>query len=431
MSGSGCCGAGDLLMTSQVYSHVVGEGVRTEVCDYCLARPGVYAEMESVSTLRRCSRCQVTYYCGRDCQKSSWREHREECLYLQKMKPRVPSDTVRLIIRILLKTGRDEPETLPNGSVRKFSDLMTHEADVLASPVRVDAFNYFLKIIQLCFGSDRFQPKLVFQVYCRILINSVEITDDFQESIGTGLFLALSSIDHSCRPNANVVFKGRSVEVRALESIPAQALENTRITYISSLYNTTERRKILKEQFYFTCNCRFCVDDCPSLAPTLSCSGCSALVVISDPTCQQCHVSLSESRLKDYFSWSDRTETLLSQENCPTSDILSAFKSGLSICSETDNLMIKIAEETQKRSLATGDMDQYVMATQTLLVAHRLFYPPNSIILWNSLALLSKALFSLEKIEEGRKVFGEALNILKFTYGEEHFLHKYMLSYVL
>lgn len=93
--------------------------------------------------------------------------------------------------------------------------------------------------------------------------------------------------------------------------------------------------------------------------------------------------------------------------------------------------MIKIAEETQKRSLATGDMDQYVMATQTLLVAHRLFYPPNSIILWNSLALLSKALFSLEKIEEGRKVFGEALNILKLTYGEEHFLHKYMLSYVL
>ena len=76
-------------------------------------------------------------------------------------------------------------------------------------------------------------------------------------------------------------------------------------------------------------------------------------------------------------------------------------------------------------------MDMYVLATKTLLVSQRIFHPANSIILWSSLALLSKALFSLEKIEEGRKVFAEALDILKLTYGEEHFLHKYMLSFVI
>ena len=148
--------------------------------------------------------------------------------------------------------GRDEWEPLPDGKKRKFSDLMSHETEIMTDSARVEAFNYFLKTIQLCFGEERFQPKLVFQglrswclflfprrlllfihallgnlflysylhilvnifektwfqvwactnrinndldqVYCRILINSVEITDDFQESIGTGIFLALRKI---------------------------------------------------------------------------------------------------------------------------------------------------------------------------------------------------------------------------------------------
>ena len=31
-------------------------------------------------------------------------------------------------------------------------------------------------------------------MYCKILINSVDITDDMQESVGTGLYLALRQI---------------------------------------------------------------------------------------------------------------------------------------------------------------------------------------------------------------------------------------------
>jgi hypothetical protein len=29
---------------------------------------------------KQCSRCKVTYYCGRDCQKDHWRIHKKECL---------------------------------------------------------------------------------------------------------------------------------------------------------------------------------------------------------------------------------------------------------------------------------------------------------------------------------------------------------------
>ena len=52
---------GDLVLSSEVYSHVVNGKVRSEVCDHCLIRPGIYSEIQPVSILRRCSSCQVLY----------------------------------------------------------------------------------------------------------------------------------------------------------------------------------------------------------------------------------------------------------------------------------------------------------------------------------------------------------------------------------
>ena len=53
--------------------------------------------------LRRCTGCLVVYYCGRSCQKSGWNEHKGECQNLVKVRPNIPSDSVRLIARIILK----------------------------------------------------------------------------------------------------------------------------------------------------------------------------------------------------------------------------------------------------------------------------------------------------------------------------------------
>ncbi|KIJ45651.1 hypothetical protein M422DRAFT_59805 [Sphaerobolus stellatus SS14] len=47
------------------------------VCDNC----GV--EESSQNQLKLCSRCKVTQYCGRDCQKSHWRAHEPVCRHTQ------------------------------------------------------------------------------------------------------------------------------------------------------------------------------------------------------------------------------------------------------------------------------------------------------------------------------------------------------------
>lgn len=44
-----------------------------EMCDGCRK------EVETSSELKRCSRCRVAHYCGADCQKRAWAEHKKGC----------------------------------------------------------------------------------------------------------------------------------------------------------------------------------------------------------------------------------------------------------------------------------------------------------------------------------------------------------------
>ena len=49
----------------------------------------------------------------------------------------------------------------------------------------------------------------ILEIYGRVLINSFNIMDDEYQPIGIGLYLAASVFDHSCNPNAAVVFSGK------------------------------------------------------------------------------------------------------------------------------------------------------------------------------------------------------------------------------
>lgn len=51
-------------------------------------------------------------------------------------------------------------------------------------------------------------------------VNSFSICDQELHSIGTGIYLAASVVDHSCKPNAVVTFEGTTLIMRALETLP-------------------------------------------------------------------------------------------------------------------------------------------------------------------------------------------------------------------
>lgn len=52
-------------------------------------------------------------------------------------------------------------------------------------------------------------------------VNSFSISDDEFRALGTGVYLAASVVDHSCKPNAVAIFQGTTISIRVTEKIPS------------------------------------------------------------------------------------------------------------------------------------------------------------------------------------------------------------------
>ena len=90
-----------------------------------------------------------------------------------------------------------------------------------------------------------------------------------------GIYLGASIVDHSCCPNANVIFEGRNIVIRALTDIPEHKCSrndkkcelegqldmatNVRISYLDVMDHTLVRQKKLLDQYYFLCQCNRCL----------------------------------------------------------------------------------------------------------------------------------------------------------------------------
>jgi hypothetical protein len=69
--------------------------------------------------------------------------------------------------------------------------------------------------------------------------------------------LALSN--HSCDPNAVIIFDGRHVSLRTLN--PIKTGEQIFISYVDPTQTRQMRRAELQERYFFSCECRRCRDD--------------------------------------------------------------------------------------------------------------------------------------------------------------------------
>lgn len=102
---------------------------------------------------------------------------------------------------------------------------------------------------------------LVTEIRNKICINGMSIDDQLLHSIGSGLYIAASVYDHSCRPNASRTFTGNTLTIRATERIPA----GTRIfiSYDDPAKIKRERKEFLSSHFFFDCTCDRCVNQTP------------------------------------------------------------------------------------------------------------------------------------------------------------------------
>ena len=218
----------------QPFCQVVSAEVRKSTCDFCLSPDSL-----SSMSFQKCSGCKFVYYCSVTCQRKAWKSyHRQECLYLRKVMPKYPPDTCRLIARIVLKLrqgGMREAADLPNGEQRYFDDLMSHQREIVRDSHRIEAFQSFYEVLNHCFNEFCPPKNEVLEIYCRVLINSFNIMNDDYQSIGIGLYLSASVLDHSCDPNATVLFEGKNLILRTIKDV--KKFEDLRISYTHLLGN--------------------------------------------------------------------------------------------------------------------------------------------------------------------------------------------------
>uniref|UniRef100_A0A8C4DM92 [histone H3]-lysine(4) N-trimethyltransferase n=1 Tax=Dicentrarchus labrax TaxID=13489 RepID=A0A8C4DM92_DICLA len=183
---------GELVYSAEPLAGCVSNKVARDVCHHCFTRR---------ETLLRCSQCKMARYCNSTCQKQAWSGHKRECKCLQSLRPRIPTDSVRLAARLIFA--------------------------------------------MVCFWS-----------FPLVTCNCFTISDGELQEIGVGLYPSLSLLNHDCRPNCVMVFEGTKLQLRAVQDINPE--EELTISYIETLSLTEDRQRQLEDQYHFTCHCQNC-----------------------------------------------------------------------------------------------------------------------------------------------------------------------------
>ncbi|XP_039765676.1 histone-lysine N-methyltransferase SMYD3 isoform X2 [Pararge aegeria] len=168
----------------------------------------------------------------------------------------------KIINRIQRSNGATTKAFYNATSFRMWKDLMSHYTDLKTDKKRMDHFSS-LCVVLFEFLKDISMPNTVelMGLYGRMVINSFTILDIDMNSIGTGIYLASSIIDHSCNPNAVATFNGKTINVRVIKDMPCLDWKQIRISYVDMMKTPIERQTELQQNYYFLCTCDRCMDE--------------------------------------------------------------------------------------------------------------------------------------------------------------------------
>ncbi|XP_028757495.1 histone-lysine N-methyltransferase ASHR1 isoform X3 [Neltuma alba] len=228
---------GDVIISQEPYVCAPNNSSAETRCDGCFA----------TSKLKKCSGCQVVWYCGSTCQRAEWKLHRLECEVLSRLekdKRKFVTPSIRLMV-------------IPSTATDNYSlveALVAHMSDI--NEGQLVLYAQMANLVNLILQWPEINIKEIAENFSRFACNAHTICDSELRPLGTGLYPVISIINHSCLPNSVLVFEGRSAVVRAVQHIPKGS--EVLISYIETAGSTMTRQKALKEQYLFTCTCPRC-----------------------------------------------------------------------------------------------------------------------------------------------------------------------------
>ncbi|ESR47366.1 hypothetical protein CICLE_v10001105mg [Citrus x clementina] len=420
--------SGEVIISQEPYVCVPNNSSSISRCDGCFAS----------SNLKKCSACQVVWYCGSNCQKLDWKLHRLECQVLSRLdkeKRKSVTPSIRLMLKLYLRRKLQNDNVIPSTTTDNYSlveALVAHMSDIDEKQLLLYA--QIANLVNLILQWPEISINEIAENFSKLACNAHTICDSELRPLGTGLYPVISIINHSCLPNAVLVFEGRLAVVRAVQHVPKGA--EVLISYIETAGSTMTRQKALKEQYLFTCTCPRCIklgqfDDIQESAilEGYRCKddGCSGFLLRDSDdkgfTCQQCGLVRSKEEIKKIASevniLSKKTLALTSCGN--HQEVVSTYKMIEKLQKKlyhpfSVNLM-QTREKLIKILMELEDWKEALAYCRLTIPVYQRVYPQFHPLLGLQYYTCGKLEWFLGDTENAIKSMTEAVEILRITHG--------------
>ncbi|GAA5826845.1 hypothetical protein JCM5353_005417 [Sporobolomyces roseus] len=239
----------------------------------CSACYRLSEDSASQKVLQQCSLCHIVQYCSASCQTQDWKLHKMECKALRTMASNakgkgkgretfVPDTSVRALGRLLWLSE------VEGGSLwKQIASLESHRSRLTQEEqeqffqlsMAIAAYVGQPTVLKSCNGSSE-----LLDLLSRFSSNSFSLTSPTDlTNIGVTLSPLTALLNHSCPPNAVVVFPSfpTSTDRKTMKVIairPIQKGEEVTISYVDTAGLKSMRQKELRERYKFECGCEEC-----------------------------------------------------------------------------------------------------------------------------------------------------------------------------
>ena len=159
----------------------------------------------------------------------------------------------------------EEGEAVPGRKKpRTFSDFLSHEEEIRKSSKMMNHITEHYTELEPILMDDMPDFQEFVRLYGMVVINDFELQQfegDYEdESLGLGVYLTPSLLNHSCVPNAFPEFRGNKMVLRSLVDQPKLDMDQVHIGYTDTEEQDPEKRRdFLRRHYFFMCQCPRCV----------------------------------------------------------------------------------------------------------------------------------------------------------------------------
>lgn len=389
----------------------------------------------------KCSNCLYVRYCNRFCQKEAWSDHQDECGKMKAIGSRtIPEAALMMsrIIRKLQKGGDFQKGFYTTKYYRRFGNLMTHEDDIKKDKLRMEHFQSVVIVLRSLIDETAMPSNIeLLQIFGKMCINSFNILDDDMNSIGIGMYLGTSIIDHSCRPNAVATFDSTTVRIRLLEDYQGGEIDFSKIfiSYIDLLNSADERKARLRSQYYFECGCERCRDKeeielmDAGACPNVDCDEPLSILDREVVKCPRCNTDIKISARETFREITDFTVIKLAEMK----DV--AYMDVCQLClKKQENILhyyniwyLKTLDQAFESAIAMAKWEDAIGYGLRLKDGFKKYNGPFHPLFGLLLLKIGKMQLYTKHIKEALTNINDSEKILRVTHGEEHDLYKTQL----